>query len=186
MSEDRQARSLESYREYLRLLARLQLDPRHRAKLDPSDVVQQAMLQAHEAWGQFRGTTEAERASWLRRILARALSHATRDLGCERRDSARERSLEAALDGSSSRLEQLLAAEQSSPSARAGREEQLVQLAEAVSALPDDQREAVVLHYLHGWPLAEVGLHLGRSSKAVGALLHRGLGRLRSRLRELE
>jgi RNA polymerase sigma-70 factor (ECF subfamily) len=186
MVDGSRTHSLESYREYLRLLARLQLDPRLRSKLDASDVVQQTLLQAHQSWDQFRGRTVAELGQWLRQILARNLAHAGRDLRRARRDLARERSLETSLEQSASVLDRWLAAEQSSPDQRAIREERILQVAEALAALPDAQREAVVLHYLQGWPLAAIGAHLGRGPKAVGGLLHRGLVQLRAQLRDLE
>lgn len=180
-------RSPESFRDYLCLLARLQIDPRRRAKLDPSDIVQQTLLQAHQARDQFRGRGDAEMAAWLRSILASVLAHAARDLGRAKRDPARERSLQTALEESSSRLEAWLADDQSSPGERVERQEQVVRLAAALATLPDDQREAVTLHYLQGWPMAEVGEYLGgRSDKAVGQLVRRGLARLRDRLREAE
>jgi RNA polymerase sigma-70 factor (ECF subfamily) len=178
--------SLERYRAYLHLLARLRLDRRLQGKLDASDVVQQTLLQAHQALEAFRGHTEAERVAWLRQILARNLAHAVRDLGRDKRDVARERSLEAALDESSARLEAWLAAEQSSPSERADRNEQLLCLAEALAGLPEEQREAVVLHYWQGWSLADIGEYLGRSKGAVTGLLYRGLKQLRGLLHEPE
>src|SRR6516165_286802 len=89
---------VERYREYLHLLARLQLDPRLRSKLDPSDVVQATMLQASRGIDQFRGQTKAEQVAWLRKILARELARASRDLGRGKRDADRERSLEQALE----------------------------------------------------------------------------------------
>jgi RNA polymerase sigma-70 factor (ECF subfamily) len=122
---DPQAEDLERYRDYLALLARLQLD-----------------------------------------------------------NPARERSLEAALDESSSRLEAWLAAEQSSPSQRAERGEQVARLAEALAGLPEAQREALVLHHWQGWTLAQIAGHLGRSPAAVAGLLKRGLKQLRDLLKE--
>src|SRR5262249_18778172 len=177
---------LKRFREYLRLLARLQLDPRLQAKLDPSDLVQQTLLQAHAAREQFRGQSSAEQAAWLRQILARVVANAVRDLSRAKRDVGRERSLEAALEQSSAPLEAWLAAEQSSPSESVERQEPLLRLAEALAQLPQDQREAVTLHHLQGWSLAELAKHFGRSEAAVAGLLHRGFKKLRELLEEKE
>jgi RNA polymerase sigma-70 factor (ECF subfamily) len=177
-------RSLERYGDYLRLLARLQLSPRLQAKLDASDVVQQTLLQAHESRTQFRGQTEAEWLAWLRAILANALAGAMRRFSTEARDLGRECSLEAQLDLSSSRLEGLLAADQSSPSERAGRGEELLRLAQAMAQLPPDQRRVVELHYLKALPVAEVAELLDRTRPAVVGLLFRGLKRLRNLLQQ--
>ncbi len=185
-SPEEAGRLLESFRAYLRLLARLHLAPSLRRKLDPSDVVQQTLLQAYQALDQFRGRSEAECAAWLRQILARNLARAVRDFGRARRDLAREQSLQAALDASSARLEAWLAADQSSPSGRAEQAEQAVRLAEALEQLPEAQREALVLQHWQGLSLAEIGTHLGRSPEAVAGLIKRGLKQLRHLMRESE
>jgi RNA polymerase sigma-70 factor (ECF subfamily) len=177
---------LESYRDYLRLLARLHLDARLRGKLDPSDVVQETLLKAHEKLDQFRGTTDAELAGWLRRILANTLAEAARRYRAGPRDVGRERSLERALEESSARLEHWLAEDHSAPGGQVERQELLLRLAGALARLPEDQRLAVEWHHLKGRPVAEIAEHLERSPSAVGSLLYRGLKKLRELLSEPE
>ena len=150
--------------------------------MDASDVVQHALLQAHSSRDQFRGKREAERLAWLRAILANALAAAARHFDAGMRDLARERSLEADLDLSSSRMECLLAADQTSPSEGAVRSEELVRLAHALARLPDDQRRVVELHHLKGLPIAETAQRVGRTRAAVVGLLFRGLKKLRELL----
>ena len=85
--------ALERFRAYLRLSARLHLHPGLRGKQDPSELVQQTLLQAYQALDGLRGRTDAEQAVWLRQILARNLAHAVRDRGRQCRDVRREQSL---------------------------------------------------------------------------------------------
>jgi RNA polymerase sigma-70 factor (ECF subfamily) len=174
--------ALERFRGYLRLLAGLKIGPRIRAKLDPSDLVQQALLRAHQARDQFRGQSAPEMSAWLRQILARTLADAVRDLGREKRDIAREHSLQAALDQSSARLEAWLVASGMAPGEQAERNEQLLRLAEVLAELPPPQRDAVLLRYYEGRPLDEIGQRLGRTRAGVASLLRRGIERLRKKL----
>lgn len=170
---------LERYRDYLHLLARLQLEPRLRARIDLSGVVQQTLLEAHQAG-------DAVGLAWLRRVLANNLGDEIRKLTAAKRDLGREQSLEAALAASSARLENWLAAEQSSPSAPLQREELALGLAQALAQLPEAQREALVLQHWHGWSLAAIAEHMERSPAAVAGLLKRGLARLRTLMQEAE
>lgn len=170
---------LERFRCYLKLLAEARLDRRIRRKLDPSDIVQQTLLQAHAARQQFRGSSEGELAAWLRQILARNLLRSVRDYQRSKRAVAREEPLEAVCQASSARLEAWLVAEQSSPSHCAAKVEEALGLAEAVQALPDGQREVVTLYYWEGCTLAQIGTLLDCTASAAGGLLRRGLEKLR-------
>jgi RNA polymerase sigma-70 factor (ECF subfamily) len=78
-AESRPPLELDRFRGYLSILARQGFDRRLRAKLDPSDVVQQALLEAHRSRGLFRGESLGELAAWLRCILVRKLADAERE-----------------------------------------------------------------------------------------------------------
>lgn len=181
METNQNVPAVEQYRSYLLLLARMQLDGRLDRKVGTSDIVQQTLLEAHVRRSQFPGN-EAGFAAWLRSVLANNIRDALRQLRRQKRDIVREQSLDAELERSSVRLGQCLAAPGPSPSQHAIGHEELLQLSDALLALPAPQREAVVLHHLQGWPLSEVATELGRTPAAVAGLLHRGLRRLRELL----
>ena len=119
--------SLDRFRSYLRLLAELQLSPGLRSKLDPSDVVQQTMLHAYQA---FRNSGGRAKPSWRDGCVRSwpGTWRRRREMGRAKRDVARERSLEAAVAATSVRLEALLADDQTSPSVRADRKERVILL----------------------------------------------------------
>jgi RNA polymerase sigma-70 factor (ECF subfamily) len=171
---------LERYRNYLTLLARVQIGRRLQAKLDAADLVQEAFLRAHDRFAQFRGHTEAQFVAWIRRILAALLAEQLRHYyGTNCRNLRLEQELIVALDESAYDLEQSLIAPGSSPSQQASRREQAVILAEALARLPDHYREVIILHHLQDLGLAEVAVRMGRSVDSVKNLWIRALAQLR-------
>jgi len=171
--------SLERQYDYLLMLARCHAPLLALAQREPADLVQETCRLATANRHQFRGRTEAEWRGWLRTIQRNALADLLRGA-----KGWPPRSLDQAVEESSARLETFLAADESTPSARMMREEQLARLAEAVAGLPEDQRQAVQLHHLEGLPLLEVGRRMRRPKAAVAGLVFRGLKKLRDCLTE--
>jgi RNA polymerase sigma-70 factor, ECF subfamily len=155
-------RLLEGYRNYLRLLARVEIGRRLQGKVDPSDVIQEVFLDAHRYFPTFRGTGEAQFAHWLREILAGTLANTVRRyLGTKARDVRLERGLAADVDRSSVALAGLLL------------------VAEALGRLPDDYQTVLVLRHLEGLTFPQVAVRMGRSVDSVEKLWLRGLTQLR-------
>lgn len=173
---------LERHRQYLWVLAHVQLDPRLQGKVDLSGVVNQTLFEAHQSIAQVADQDSEQRLAWLRRILANNLGDELRKLRTNKRDVARELSLHDAIERSSMRLEAWLVAEEPAPSERLHREEQALRLSDALQQLPEAQREALILQHWHGWSLADIAKHMGRTKMAVAGLLKRGLQQLRERM----
>jgi RNA polymerase sigma-70 factor (ECF subfamily) len=175
---------LQQYGNYLQLLARTQIGSVLNGILNPSDLVQETMLEASQAFKEFRGETERELMAWLRKILVNTLVDYARHHHAQSRDLHRLQSLNAMLDHSSMAMEQVLAEEIPSPSQQASRREQAVIVADALAALPDDYREVVILRQFQQLKFLEIGTRMGRSAGAARVLWVRALERLRSILGE--
>jgi RNA polymerase sigma-70 factor (ECF subfamily) len=173
-------RRLESYRDYLTILARMQIGRRLQGKVDPSDLVQETFLHAVRDFAQFRGTSDKELAGWVRQILAARLADLVRRYcGTQGRDVHLEQGLQVELDQSSQVLDAGLVDPLSSPSHQAVRHEQVTWLAQSLERLPADYREVLILHHLEEWDFPAVARRMGRSVEAVKKLWARALARLR-------
>jgi RNA polymerase sigma-70 factor (ECF subfamily) len=170
------------YRHYLWLLAQAQIGGKLRARCDPSDLVQQTLLEAFRDFAGFNGAHEAELLAWLRQILAHNLFNEARHQGAQRRDAARQISLDelqAGLDHSSMTLGRCLAASAPSPSQTAGQREAAVQLADTLARLPEDYQTVLLLRVFEGLPAEEVAERMGRTAGAIRMLQLRALTALR-------
>lgn len=119
-------RLLELYRNYLTLLARVQIGRRLRGKVGSSDLVQDVFVEAARDFGRFRGSAERELVAWLRAILAARLVDLVRRHTARKRDVRLERQLADELAESSQVGGLQLADPGTSPSQETVRREQAV------------------------------------------------------------
>ena len=146
---------------------------RLRPVVDADDLKQSAMLRFYRRGGEFQRRSESELQAYLRRSFASALGDALRRDGRARRSGNR---VALALEE--------IAADTSTPSRKAIRNERQASLAEVLAALPDDQRRAVALHHFQGRTLAETAAAMGRTAPSVAGLIRRAFATLRRDLAE--
>lgn len=179
---------LDHYRNYLKLLASTKIPHWVQGRAGSSDVVQEVCIQAHQSFGQFRGTTEGEFVAWLRAVLASRLNRMMEQhVGAEKRDVRREHSLNQmanSLSRSSIRLEELLVDQAGSPSAEMQRGELLHAMSNLMVELPEDYRIVLLLRHIEGLSFPEVAAQLGRTPGATRMLWFRAIDRLRELLSE--
>jgi RNA polymerase sigma-70 factor (ECF subfamily) len=174
---------LELYRNYLTILATAHFNRRLYRRLNPSDLVQEAMLAAHRDFDQFRGDSEREFLGWLRQILINCLHRAIEvHVKAKKRDVRCEISIEqmnAALDGSVVDFANVLADPGPSPSAFARQRERAVELANQLASLKADYRDVIVLRNLEGLSFEEIATRLNRKAGTVRMLWLRAIAKLR-------
>lgn len=170
---------LQSYRNYLTILATTQLDRRLRRRMNASDLVQETMLAAHRDFGKFRGSTEREFLAWLRQILIHCLHHAVEThVKAQRRDVRCEISIDQvglSLDRSAANFAQVLADPGPSPSTPARQRERAVALADQLAKLRPEYRDVIVLRNLQGLSFDEIAQRMDRKTGAVRMLWLRAI-----------
>jgi RNA polymerase sigma-70 factor (ECF subfamily) len=166
-------------RNYIALLARNQVESRLRAKVDPSDLVQQTLLEAYHGFTRFHGASEAEWLAWLRGILDHNAADFVRHYHTAgKRNVQREVPLRAGPQDTSCQVMLEPADSTESPLSYLIRQERDLHLADAVAQLDEDQRTVVVLRNLQRLPFQEVAERMGRSRPAVQMLWLRAIRNL--------
>lgn len=182
---DSQARHdlLEAYRDYLLRMVAARLDRRLAPRVDPSDIVQEALTDASRRMDDYFREQPIPFLAWLRQITGeRVIDAHRRHLQSQRRSVSREAAALQPADESTVALARLLVANDTSPSNRLIRQERSEQLRAALDALPPRDREILSMRHIEQLDTAEIAEALGLTVGAVEGRLLRALLRLRSRL----
>lgn len=160
---------LTMYRDRLRRMIGTRLDPRLQNRVDPSDVVQDALLEASRKLPDYLRTRPVSFYPWLRQIAWEQLVHLhARHLQAQKRSVRREVRWSPGLsDQSVMQLAASLAAPGSSPSAHVAAAEMRRKVRLALDELPDRDREVLVLRYLEQLSTSEIAEVMGISKEAV-------------------
>jgi RNA polymerase sigma-70 factor, ECF subfamily len=176
-------RLLLRYRDRLRKMVGVRLDARLAARIDPSDVVQETLIDAAGLLPRYLPERPLPFYAWLRQIAVRRLDRLhRRHLHARKRSVGREQAMPQLSDQSVLQLASQIVAGGSSPSRQAIRAEQRRRVRTALTQLDERNREVLVLRFLEGLSLGDSADILGISEGAVSMRQLRALERLRELL----
>jgi RNA polymerase sigma-70 factor (ECF subfamily) len=172
---------LETCRGYLLSIANQELDSELRAKVGPSDVVQESFLEANRDFEKFNGRTQEDLLAWLRRILLHNLANVRRQFcATDKRRVDREVPFSVALGGP---VEDNLIAGGATPGSELAAQEQVARMLQAVEQLPEHYREVLQLRHQEGQSFEDIGARTGRSAEAARKVWARAVELLKERLK---
>lgn len=157
-------RLLDMCRHYLLLVAGKELAPALRAKIAPSDIVQDTLMAAGRNYPRFLGGSEEELLAWLRGILRNNVADIHRQYNTEKRQASREVPLaevprdEIPLDPGDS------------PSWQVQVREQDEQLEKALQQLPEHYRQVLRMYSMEKWTFVQIAEKMGSTADAVRKL----------------
>jgi RNA polymerase sigma-70 factor (ECF subfamily) len=174
-------------RDRLRCMVRLHLDARVAGRVDPSDVIQEALLEASQKLAEYLVKRPIPFYPWLRQLAWEKLVKLhEKNLRAGKRSVLREEGpVQQLPDDSALDLARRLAGAGSSPSRRMLQAEMAERVRAALARLPAWDREVLTLRYLEEMTTAEVAVVLGVSEAAVKMRHRRALDRLTPLLEDL-
>jgi RNA polymerase sigma-70 factor (ECF subfamily) len=175
-------RLMDRHRAYLRRLVEVRLDPKIRARVDPSDVVQEAQMEAARRLDGYLKRRPMPFRLWLRQIAYdRLLMLRRHHLNAARRAVDREVALP---DHSSIQLARQVLAAEWTPSQQLVQRELVRRVHEAVAGLPEGEREVLIMRNLEGLSNQEAAEVLGIDPATASRRYGRALISLRDILRQ--
>jgi RNA polymerase sigma-70 factor (ECF subfamily) len=178
----------ERCRPRLKNLVSLRLDTRLQARIDPSDVVQETLIHAHQKLPQYLAQSPLPLPfyAWLRQIaIERIVDHHRRHLHAQARSVKREQRIDGWLpDHSTRQLANQLIASGIHPESQLRQAELKVKLKTAIAKLPEPYREVLVIKFLEQMSTAETAAVLGIAESSVRSRQLRALRKLKELLAE--
>jgi RNA polymerase sigma-70 factor (ECF subfamily) len=170
--------ALETFRDYLTLMASRQIGPGLATKVGASDLVQETFLAAQRGVAAFRGSTQAEWRAWLEAILTNQLANLRRFYF----DTQKRRAEVSVSPERTANRNGVFADSITPPSRHVQRLERDVAIEEALGRLPEQYRRVVLLHHDEGLTFEVIAIRMGISAEAVRKLWGRALVCLRQAL----
>ena len=171
-----------AHREYLRQVIGLRMDKALRRRVDPSDIVQEAQVEALRRVPEYVRDPKLPVRLWMRQIALDRLGMAHRQhIGAQRRSVNRELRL---TDHSAVSLAQCLVASAGFPLTNAVRQELIGKVREAIDRLDPLDQEIIMLQAFEGLNSTESSLVLGIEPATARKRYGRALLGMRQRLIE--
>jgi RNA polymerase sigma-70 factor (ECF subfamily) len=176
---------LTRHRDRLRRMVQLRIDRRLASRLDPSDIVQDALIEAHKRLANYAQKREIPFYPWLRSLAwEKLIEMKRRHLIAQRRSVTREATGLDLSGDSQMILVDRLAAATAAPSEELIRQEINARIEHSIGNLPERDREVIILRHLEELSFVEIGAVLGLSQDAVHSRYRRAIQRLHRALHE--
>lgn len=169
---------------YVTMMADKRLDRSLRANVNPSDIVQQTMIQMVNGIRSFRGDSKEEFFGWINQIVKNESANVNRQLKRKKRDIRRQTSLEA--NDSSIRPAHGLRDYNPTPKTNAISKERIELFHAALKELSAEHAEVIRLRNLEQLPFKDVAEKMGRSVDSVSKLWYRAVVKFQQELSKLD